>query len=130
MLTGLAAAEWTAEHDAALERFAQDPSEPVLTIFVDPCAGLKLDLGMPVQVGAASPGPRGLLPGRRGLASPHTAPRLTSGAQGVPGLAASARQQDTEARGRVCRGQISWSGGEDRRTKRIHGTLGPGFLGT
>ncbi|XP_039087571.1 dynein heavy chain 2, axonemal [Hyaena hyaena] len=49
MLTGLAAAEWTAEHDAALERFAQDPSEPVLTIFVDPCAGLKLDLGMPVQ---------------------------------------------------------------------------------
>ncbi|XP_029784654.1 dynein heavy chain 2, axonemal [Suricata suricatta] len=48
-LTGLADAEWTAEHDAILEHFAQDPSEPVLTIFVDACAGLRLDLGMPVQ---------------------------------------------------------------------------------
>lgn len=52
VLTGLADADWTAEHDATLERFAQDPSEPILTIFIDPYAGLKLDLGMPVQVGA------------------------------------------------------------------------------
>nr|KAF6415508.1 dynein axonemal heavy chain 2 [Molossus molossus] len=49
VLTGLADAKWTEEHDAILEHFAQDPSEPVLTIFIDPCLGLKLDLGMPVQ---------------------------------------------------------------------------------
>nr|XP_021503796.1 dynein heavy chain 2, axonemal [Meriones unguiculatus] len=49
MLTGLADSTWTTEHDAVLERFAQDPSEPVLTIFVDPICGLKLELGMPVQ---------------------------------------------------------------------------------
>lgn len=51
MLTGLADSTWTAEHDAVLEHFAQDPSVPVLTIFVDPVFGLKLELGMPVQVG-------------------------------------------------------------------------------
>ncbi|XP_019490496.1 PREDICTED: dynein heavy chain 2, axonemal-like, partial [Hipposideros armiger] len=51
VLTGLADAKWTGEHDAILEHFAQDPSEPILTIFIDPCLGLKLDLGMPVQVG-------------------------------------------------------------------------------
>lgn len=50
VLTGLADATWTEEHDSILERFAQDPSEPILTIFIDPCLGLKLDLGMPVQV--------------------------------------------------------------------------------
>ncbi|KAF6093343.1 dynein axonemal heavy chain 2 [Phyllostomus discolor] len=49
MLTGLADAKWTEEHDTILEHFAQDPSEPILTIFIDPCSGLKLDLGMPVQ---------------------------------------------------------------------------------
>lgn len=49
MLTGLADSTWTAEHDAVLEHFAQDPSVPVLTIFVDPVFGLKLELGMPVQ---------------------------------------------------------------------------------
>ncbi|XP_049715237.1 dynein axonemal heavy chain 2 isoform X5 [Elephas maximus indicus] len=48
-LTGLAGATWTEEHDAILERFAQDPSEPILTIYIDPCFGLKLDMGMPVQ---------------------------------------------------------------------------------
>ncbi|XP_060146271.1 dynein axonemal heavy chain 2 isoform X6 [Globicephala melas] len=49
MLTGLAAATWTEEHDTILEHFAQDPLEPILTIFIDPCLGLKLGLGMPVQ---------------------------------------------------------------------------------
>uniref|UniRef100_F1ST22 Dynein axonemal heavy chain 2 n=1 Tax=Sus scrofa TaxID=9823 RepID=F1ST22_PIG len=49
VLTGLADATWTEEHSATLEHFAQDPSEPILTIFIDPCVGLKLDLGMPVQ---------------------------------------------------------------------------------
>uniref|UniRef100_A0A2K5XKM7 Dynein axonemal heavy chain 2 n=1 Tax=Mandrillus leucophaeus TaxID=9568 RepID=A0A2K5XKM7_MANLE len=49
-LTGLADAVWTQEHDAILEHFAQDPTESILTIFIDPCFGLKLDLGMPVQV--------------------------------------------------------------------------------
>ncbi|XP_047688045.1 dynein axonemal heavy chain 2 isoform X1 [Prionailurus viverrinus] len=49
VLTGLAGAEWTAEHDAGLEHFARDPSEPILTIFIDPCVGLTLELGMPVQ---------------------------------------------------------------------------------
>ncbi|XP_034845406.1 dynein heavy chain 2, axonemal [Mirounga leonina] len=49
VLTGLADAVWTAEHDAILEHFAQDPSELILTIFIDPCMGLKLDLGMSVQ---------------------------------------------------------------------------------
>ena len=51
MLTGLVDAVWTAEHDAVLEHFARDPSELVLTIFIDPYAGLKLELSMPVQVG-------------------------------------------------------------------------------
>lgn len=51
MLTGLADAKWTEEHDAMLEHFAQDSSEPILTIFIDPYLGLKLELGMPVQVG-------------------------------------------------------------------------------
>lgn len=51
MLTGLADAEWTEEHDAVLEHFVQDPSEPAVTIFIDPIFGLKLELGMPVQVG-------------------------------------------------------------------------------
>ncbi|KAM5307672.1 dynein axonemal heavy chain 2 [Glossophaga mutica] len=49
MLTGLADAKWTEEHDTILEHFAQDPSEPILTIYIDPCSGLKLDLGMPIQ---------------------------------------------------------------------------------
>uniref|UniRef100_A0A8C8ZZR2 Dynein axonemal heavy chain 2 n=1 Tax=Prolemur simus TaxID=1328070 RepID=A0A8C8ZZR2_PROSS len=49
MLTGLADAVWTKEHDAFLERFAQDPAESILTIFIDPCCGLKLELGMPIQ---------------------------------------------------------------------------------
>ncbi|KAF5911845.1 hypothetical protein HPG69_015823, partial [Diceros bicornis minor] len=49
VLTGLADATWTEEHDGILKRFAQDPSEPILTIFIDPCLGLKIDLGMPVQ---------------------------------------------------------------------------------
>lgn len=34
-----------------LEHFVQDPSVPALTIFIDPVFGLKLELGMPVQVG-------------------------------------------------------------------------------
>uniref|UniRef100_A0A8I3PUB4 Dynein axonemal heavy chain 2 n=1 Tax=Canis lupus familiaris TaxID=9615 RepID=A0A8I3PUB4_CANLF len=49
VLTGLVDAVWTAEHDAVLEHFARDPSELVLTIFIDPYAGLKLELSMPVQ---------------------------------------------------------------------------------
>ncbi|XP_042770547.1 dynein axonemal heavy chain 2 isoform X3 [Panthera leo] len=49
VLTGLAGAEWTAEHDAVLEHFARDPSEPIVTIFIDPCVGLTLERGMPVQ---------------------------------------------------------------------------------
>ncbi|XP_040308873.1 dynein axonemal heavy chain 2 [Herpailurus yagouaroundi] len=49
VLTGLAGAEWTAQHDAVLEHFARDPSEPIVTIFIDPCVGLTLELGMPVQ---------------------------------------------------------------------------------
>uniref|UniRef100_A0A452F4R1 Dynein axonemal heavy chain 2 n=1 Tax=Capra hircus TaxID=9925 RepID=A0A452F4R1_CAPHI len=49
VLTGLADATWTEEHSAVLEHFAQDPSEPILTVFIDPCMGLKLDLGVPVQ---------------------------------------------------------------------------------
>uniref|UniRef100_A0A8C6W7X2 Dynein axonemal heavy chain 2 n=1 Tax=Nannospalax galili TaxID=1026970 RepID=A0A8C6W7X2_NANGA len=49
MLTGLADAVWTQEHDAILEHFAQDPVKSILTIFVDPVLGLKLELGMPVQ---------------------------------------------------------------------------------
>ncbi|XP_053425879.1 dynein axonemal heavy chain 2 isoform X5 [Nycticebus coucang] len=49
VLTGLADAVWTEEHDAVLERFAQDPTEPILTIFIDSCCGLKLELGMPIQ---------------------------------------------------------------------------------
>ncbi|XP_074244239.1 dynein axonemal heavy chain 2 isoform X4 [Saimiri boliviensis] len=49
VLTGLADAVWTQEHDAVLEHFAQDPTESILTIFIDPCFGLKLELGMPVQ---------------------------------------------------------------------------------
>ncbi|XP_006899240.1 PREDICTED: dynein heavy chain 2, axonemal [Elephantulus edwardii] len=48
-LTGLADATWTEEHDAVLEDFAQDPSQPILTIYIDPYCGLNLDLGMPVQ---------------------------------------------------------------------------------
>lgn len=51
MLTGLADATWTGEHDTVLEHFVQDPTAPVLTIFIDPIFGLKLELGMPVQVG-------------------------------------------------------------------------------
>ncbi|XP_062072422.1 dynein axonemal heavy chain 2 isoform X1 [Lepus europaeus] len=49
VLTGLADAVWTEEHDAALEQFAQDSTQPVLTFYIDPCFGLKLDLGVPVQ---------------------------------------------------------------------------------
>uniref|UniRef100_F7E952 Dynein axonemal heavy chain 2 n=1 Tax=Callithrix jacchus TaxID=9483 RepID=F7E952_CALJA len=49
VLTGLVDAVWTQEHDAVLEHFAQDPTESILTIFIDPCLGLKLELGMPVQ---------------------------------------------------------------------------------
>uniref|UniRef100_G1NZY7 Dynein axonemal heavy chain 2 n=1 Tax=Myotis lucifugus TaxID=59463 RepID=G1NZY7_MYOLU len=49
VLTGLADAKWTVEHDAMLEHFAQDPTEPILTIFIDPILGLKLEMGMPVQ---------------------------------------------------------------------------------
>nr|XP_034361929.1 LOW QUALITY PROTEIN: dynein heavy chain 2, axonemal [Arvicanthis niloticus] len=49
MLTGLADATWTGEHDMVLEHFVQDPSVPALTIFIDPIFGLKLELGMPVQ---------------------------------------------------------------------------------
>uniref|UniRef100_A0A8C5L4X8 Dynein axonemal heavy chain 2 n=1 Tax=Jaculus jaculus TaxID=51337 RepID=A0A8C5L4X8_JACJA len=49
VLTGLADAVWTEEHDAVLDHFAQDPKESILTIFIDPCYGLKLELGMPVQ---------------------------------------------------------------------------------
>ncbi|XP_073903039.1 dynein axonemal heavy chain 2 isoform X4 [Castor canadensis] len=49
VLTGLADAVWTEEHDAILERFTQDPTESILTIFIDPYFGLKLNLGMPVQ---------------------------------------------------------------------------------
>lgn len=63
MLTGLADAVWTAEHDAILEHFAQDPSELILTIFIDPYMGLKLDLGMPVQVGTLLSRLPGGLPG-------------------------------------------------------------------
>lgn len=63
MLTGLADAVWTAEHDAILEHFAQDPSELILTIFIDPCMGLKLDLGMPIQVGTLLSRLPGGLPG-------------------------------------------------------------------
>ncbi|XP_006863561.1 PREDICTED: dynein heavy chain 2, axonemal [Chrysochloris asiatica] len=48
-LTGLEDATWTEEHDAILEHFAQDPTEHILTIYIDPYAGLKLDMGMPVQ---------------------------------------------------------------------------------
>lgn len=49
MLTGLADATWTGEHDMVLEHFVQDPTVPALTIFIDPVFGLKLELGMPVQ---------------------------------------------------------------------------------
>ncbi|XP_031208338.1 dynein heavy chain 2, axonemal isoform X2 [Mastomys coucha] len=49
MLTGLADATWTGEHDTVLEHFVQDPTVPALTIFIDPIVGLKLELGMPVQ---------------------------------------------------------------------------------
>lgn len=56
MLTGLADATWTGEHDTVLEHFVQDPTVPALTIFIDPIVGLKLELGMPVQVGTRSPG--------------------------------------------------------------------------
>ncbi|XP_036012662.1 dynein axonemal heavy chain 2 isoform X3 [Mus musculus] len=49
MLTGLADATWTGEHDMVLEHFVQDPAVPALTIFIDPVFGLKLELGMPVQ---------------------------------------------------------------------------------
>ncbi|XP_032136290.1 dynein heavy chain 2, axonemal isoform X3 [Sapajus apella] len=49
VLTGLVDAVWTQEHDAVLQHFAQDPKESILTIFIDPCFGLKLELGMPVQ---------------------------------------------------------------------------------
>ncbi|EGV93882.1 Dynein heavy chain 2, axonemal [Cricetulus griseus] len=49
MLTGLEDSVWTEEHTAVLERFVQDPTQPALTIFVDPIFGLKLELGMPVQ---------------------------------------------------------------------------------
>ncbi|KAM6163721.1 dynein axonemal heavy chain 2 [Rhynchocyon petersi] len=48
-LTGLADATWTEEHDAILYHFAQDPSEPILTVYIDPYCGLKLEMGMPVQ---------------------------------------------------------------------------------
>ena len=63
VLTGLAAATWTEEHDTILEHFAQDPSEPILTIFIDPYLGLKLGLGMPVQVRTPRSRPQGVLPG-------------------------------------------------------------------
>ncbi|KAK1331639.1 hypothetical protein QTO34_009597 [Cnephaeus nilssonii] len=49
VLTGLADAKWTVEHDAILEHFAQDPAEPILTIFIDPYLGLKLETGVPIQ---------------------------------------------------------------------------------
>uniref|UniRef100_A0A2K5CLM4 Dynein axonemal heavy chain 2 n=1 Tax=Aotus nancymaae TaxID=37293 RepID=A0A2K5CLM4_AOTNA len=55
VLMGLADAVWTQEHDAILEHFVQDPTESILTIFIDPCFGLKLELGMPVQVHGAPP---------------------------------------------------------------------------
>uniref|UniRef100_A0A8C9P5P1 Dynein axonemal heavy chain 2 n=1 Tax=Spermophilus dauricus TaxID=99837 RepID=A0A8C9P5P1_SPEDA len=48
-MTGLANADWTEEHNAILEHFAREPTESILTIFVDPYFGLKLELGMPVQ---------------------------------------------------------------------------------
>lgn len=38
-----------------LEHFVQDPSVPALTIFIDPIFGLKLELGVPVQVGTPLP---------------------------------------------------------------------------
>uniref|UniRef100_A0A8C5V6J6 Dynein axonemal heavy chain 2 n=1 Tax=Microcebus murinus TaxID=30608 RepID=A0A8C5V6J6_MICMU len=49
MLTGLADSVWTEEHNAILDHFAQNPAESILTIFIDPCCGLKVELGMPIQ---------------------------------------------------------------------------------
>ncbi|XP_048221841.1 dynein axonemal heavy chain 2 isoform X1 [Perognathus longimembris pacificus] len=49
MLTGMARFPWMEEHDAMLEHFAEDPMEPILTVYIDPYFGLKLELGMPVQ---------------------------------------------------------------------------------
>ncbi|XP_038624757.1 dynein heavy chain 2, axonemal [Tachyglossus aculeatus] len=49
VLSGLSAASWTEEHDAVLECFIQDPREPMVSVFIDPYAGLKVELGMPVQ---------------------------------------------------------------------------------
>lgn len=68
MLTGLADATWTVEHDAILEHFAQDPGEPILTVFIDPYMGLKLELGMPIQVGAPLPDSKAVF---QGLRVPH-----------------------------------------------------------
>ncbi|KAM4844901.1 dynein axonemal heavy chain 2 isoform 2-T2 [Thomomys bottae] len=49
MLTGLERFEWTNEHNSILEHFAEDPTESILTVYIDPYFGLKLELGMPVQ---------------------------------------------------------------------------------
>ncbi|XP_069857588.1 dynein axonemal heavy chain 2 isoform X5 [Dipodomys merriami] len=48
-LTGLSRFTWTKEHDAVLERFAEDPTEPILTVYIDPYFGLKVEMSMPVQ---------------------------------------------------------------------------------
>uniref|UniRef100_F6YZ23 Dynein axonemal heavy chain 2 n=1 Tax=Monodelphis domestica TaxID=13616 RepID=F6YZ23_MONDO len=49
VLTGLADAKWTEEHDLTLDHFIQEPLEPIITVFIDSCAGLKLELGMSLQ---------------------------------------------------------------------------------
>ncbi|XP_074167962.1 dynein axonemal heavy chain 2-like isoform X2 [Sminthopsis crassicaudata] len=49
VLTGLADSIWTEEHNQILDEFIMEPGEPILTVFIDPCAGLKLELGMPIQ---------------------------------------------------------------------------------
>lgn len=90
VLTGLADATWTEEHSATLEHFAQDPSEPILTIFIDPCVGLKLDLGMPVQVRTPLSQTPGCAPGELRVLPSLSSVSLISCARGLLSLSVSA----------------------------------------
>lgn len=128
MLTGLADAVWTAEHDAVLEHFAQDPSEVILTIYIDPYMGLKLDLGMPVQVGTPLPDSEAACQGAEGRAylSSWSLSSWTGGLLSLmvcqePGLAVGYRGEMKWVLVLV----ISWSSGEDGHVHNIDCVMMP-----
>ncbi|KAF7236744.1 Dynein heavy chain 2, axonemal, partial [Varanus komodoensis] len=48
-LTGLREEMWTEEHEATMDQFLKDVSKQLLVLYIDECAGLKVELLMPYQ---------------------------------------------------------------------------------